>query len=284
MKRYLILTIMSAAVLGLWVSGFWGCGNETNQTCGIAACVQGFSLNELLCACEEESHDPIEECAAIDCGGDAVLVDGKCFCVVEGECNVLKCDETHELDRDTCRCVPKTGDFQWYFTCGDPVCRDEPQTIPEGAKTCSQDIVGTACSNENELCYYPEATCGGKIICAASDPMLQGCPISQRSKKADIHYLDTDDRAEVAGQLLATRLASYRYRAAGAKGHRHLGFIIEDQPMSPAILPNGERVDLYAYTSMAVATIQQQQVQIAALQRQLNAMKREMRRMKAKRD
>ena len=53
----------------------------------------------------------------------------------------------------------------------------------------------------------------------------------------------------------------------------HYGFLIDDVAPSASVLPSGERVDLYAYTSMAVATIQEQQAQIDALRAEVDALK-----------
>jgi hypothetical protein len=71
------------------------------------------------------------------------------------------------------------------------------------------------------------------------------------------------------------RLASYKYRPGVADDGRHLGFIIEDQPPgSPAVLSSRERVDLYGYVSMAVAAIQKQDREIAALRRKVEELEK----------
>jgi hypothetical protein len=58
-------------------------------------------------------------------------------------------------------------------------------------------------------------------------------------------------------------LATYRYKNDATP---HLGFIIEDvDARSPAVLPTRDRVDLYGFVSMAVATLQRQEKDIAAL-------------------
>ena len=65
-------------------------------------------------------------------------------------------------------------------------------------------------------------------------------------------------------------LARYRYKTEPASEQKHLGFIIDDQPAEcPAVASDGNHVDLYGYTSMPLAAIQEQQKQIDDLKRQL---------------
>jgi protein tyrosine phosphatase (PTP) superfamily phosphohydrolase (DUF442 family) len=71
-------------------------------------------------------------------------------------------------------------------------------------------------------------------------------------------------------------LATWHYRAEDDAAREHLGFIIDDNPESPAVARTGEHVDLYGYTSMAVAAIQAQQKQIAALEAEVAALRKEM--------
>jgi hypothetical protein len=69
------------------------------------------------------------------------------------------------------------------------------------------------------------------------------------------------------------KLATYRYTAQGPQGARHLGFIIDDDPQSPAVDAQRDMVDLYGYLSMAVATLQQQQAEIRTLKAEVQALK-----------
>ena len=59
-----------------------------------------------------------------------------------------------------------------------------------------------------------------------------------------------------------------------------LGFIIDDVGPGPSVAPNGQTVDLYGYTSMAVATLQVQAQEIAELKAELAALKAELARRK----
>jgi hypothetical protein len=107
------------------------------------------------------------------------------------------------------------------------------------------------------------------------------CPISTAKAKREIAYVDRDDTERLHGQLMSTRLATYLYKSPAPEGMggtdaRHLGFIIEDMPEgSAAVLPSRDRVDLYGYTSMTVASQQHQQREIDELRAELAKLRRE---------
>jgi hypothetical protein len=74
---------------------------------------------------------------------------------------------------------------------------------------------------------------------------------------------------------LRIKLATYKYNADIANPDpSHLGSIIEDIPRSPAVDSEHNRVDLYGYVSMVVATMQVQEKQIAELRKELEATRR----------
>lgn len=99
--------------------------------------------------------------------------------------------------------------------------------------------------------------------------------VSRREFKTDIAYVDDDERALLADEALHTRLAEYRYKTDPETSQRHLGFIIDDMPnASPAVQADKTHVDLYGYTSMLLATVQEQQKQIDDLKKQVAAFKR----------
>ena len=99
------------------------------------------------------------------------------------------------------------------------------------------------------------------------------CPLSTKSAKRDIAYVDREETERLHEELMGVRLATYRYKTGDDAPH--LGFIIEDMSRSsPAVLPSRERVDLYGYVSMAVASLQQQQHEIDALKAEVAALKR----------
>lgn len=177
-----------------------------------------------------------------------------------------------ELDADADLAPPPVPAAQVWETCGDPICsgwvdkglRDCPTWVTPGM-FCPDVLVGRHCD--------PVDFCNATYTCAYTDPTSGGCPISKREFKQDIAYLDAEARRKLADQLLDYELATYRYKGTGDDGPMRLGFIIDDVTPSPSIAPSGKNVDLYAYTTMAVATLKVQQEQITALQAELATLK-----------
>jgi hypothetical protein len=134
----------------------------------------------------------------------------------------------------------------------------------QGAPLCHS---AADCPDQQECCPGPGK--GGQfMVCEV------GCPISQREKKRDIRYLGDDDRARLHEQMMALRLATYRYRVEGETAPEHLGFIIDDLGEGAAcVQPDGQHVDLYGYTSMAVAALQVQARQIETLKAEIASLK-----------
>jgi hypothetical protein len=145
--------------------------------------------------------------------------------------------------------------------------------------------VGSTCTTEGESCALTEpGECGQPILkCEKGVWTLPNvsCPISMGRAKREIAYVEPEDTARLHDQLMSTRLATYRYKAPAPDGMggddaRHLGFIIEDMPEgSAAVLPSRDRVDLYGYTSMTVASLQHQQREIDELKAELAKLRRE---------
>ena len=154
--------------------------------------------------------------------------------------------------------------LQWFGTCGDPVCSGWKQK--KDVADCTSEKAGLACTSENAVCD-PHDGCNSLLRCTDTDPKQQpgGCPISRVAFKTAIDYVDQAEANELAQRLLAVKLATYQYKAQGPNGRRHLGFLIDDDPSSPAVDSNRDMVDLYGYLSIAVATVQQQQRQLDAL-------------------
>jgi ketopantoate reductase len=71
-------------------------------------------------------------------------------------------------------------------------------------------------------------------------------------------------------------LATWRYKGEPEAGPAHLGFLIDDLVQGgvthPAVRPDGGHVDLYGYTSLTLAAVQEQAVGLAALQAELRAL------------
>jgi hypothetical protein len=105
--------------------------------------------------------------------------------------------------------------------------------------------------------------------------MCSNGTISKRAFKTDIEYVSNEEREELARETLAIPLATYRYKTQAEGDKRHLGFIIDDQPTtSPAVASDQTHVDPYGYTSMLLATVQEQQKQIDALRKEVEALKK----------
>jgi hypothetical protein len=142
----------------------------------------------------------------------------------------------------------------------------------------ARPLVGSACTPEGQQCQYGDCN-STSLVCTKGTWHTQsfGCPVSTRREKQGIHYLDDAELRALADETLATPLATYEY-TVGARDRR-LGFIIEDQPPgSPAVVAGKDRVDLYGYTSMAVATLKVQSEEIAELRREVDALRAEVKR------
>ena len=168
-----------------------------------------------------------------------------------------------------------TSELQYWLECGDPVCSGYGGPF-DGVPLCDDDgiSVGDPCSADGTTCD-PVDGCNALVVCAEEDPTMQpgGCPISLKRHKHDIHYLDVEQRQAAADALLAMPLATWHYNWEANESPNHLGFLIDDVVGSPAVRPDGEHVDLYGYTSLAVAAIQAQQAQIDALRAEVEALK-----------
>lgn len=137
----------------------------------------------------------------------------------------------------------------------------------------SRPLVGSACTDNGLMCDYGDCNAIG-VVCTSGTwhTMHNGCPISARRAKEGIHYLGDDELRAIADEALATRLATYSYKFGDA--NPRLGFIIDDQPDSPAVVAGKERVDLYAYASMAIATVQVQDREIEELRAEMRDLRR----------
>ncbi len=153
-----------------------------------------------------------------------------------------------------------TTKVQWNCFDGPPPC---------GA---SRPRIGAACTKSDDACAIdPPMECGQTVL-ACQDGVWNlennACPISTARAKHDIRYVETSEEARLKEDLMKVRLAEYRYKSGDDS--RHLGFIIEDMPEgSPAVLASRDRVDLYGYVSMTVATVKEQEREIEALKREI---------------
>jgi len=155
----------------------------------------------------------------------------------------------------------------WYFSCGDPVCTS--YRPPTGVPRCTSESPGQSCSVEGSRCD-PMDSCNRLLVCAQSDPRLAGCPISSRRFKRDVAYLTDAEREACAREVRGLRLARYRYEGSD---EIRLGFILEDHPPAVAVDRAREQVDLYGYSSLAVAALQAQDRRLEALEREVRELR-----------
>jgi hypothetical protein len=149
--------------------------------------------------------------------------------------------------------------------------------VGEGGNTYGCSPVPAECSG-NPSCGCMGCICSLGCIGPRDDGgtlMCNNGTVSRRSYKDDVHYIDDGERKDLARQALSMQLARYRYKAEPTQSKLHLGFIIDDQPRSsPAVHGDQTTVDEYGYTSMLLATVQQQQAEIAELKRRIEQLER----------
>ena len=274
--------------------GVCGCdGKDYGDSCPAAQA--GVSVDHMgTCAVTAKACNPLSMGPAAQCATTeyCALADGQCGSS-QGTCRTKPqaCDKIYA---PVCGCdgttygnaceaaaagvsVLATGACQspkahnYYTTCGYPDCPGG-WTPTTGVSLCTTEKAGDACSTEGQECDA-KAGCGQFLKCATSDPKAVGCPISKAKFKSDVRYVDTVERQSLAAELLDTRLATYRYTAAGPQAPRHLGFIIDDQPGGTAVDAQRDMVDLYGYLSLSVATLQEQQRQIEQLRQEVRELR-----------
>jgi hypothetical protein len=120
-------------------------------------------------------------------------------------------------------------------------------------------------------------SCVCSLTCEENDAgmLCNNGTISRRELKRDVEYLSDAERSRVAAATLAIPLARFHYRGEAAGARQRLGFMIDDQPTpSPAVENDRLHVDGYGYTSMLLATIQQQQRELEALRARIEALEK----------
>lgn len=252
-----------------------------NCFCGTSVCSQcGGTTPEVCDDSVDNDKDGLIDCKDPDCANSAKC--SNCTTSPSGCCypacqpgETLQCLGAN-ICGYPCSCVP-TFDAgtpnmgKWYTTCGDPVCRG--YTGGSGLPKCTTEKEGDACSPLGAKCD-PQDSCNAQLVCATSDPKQQagGCPISRAEFKKDIRYLDDAQLKAYRDELLGLKLATWRYKDAPER--ERLGFILDDAPRSKATDDARDQVDLYGYTSLAVATAQVQARELELLRKQVEALQK----------
>lgn len=162
-----------------------------------------------------------------------------------------------------------------------PTAADDGTIDPGGATAavacnakglCESTFKGEVCGST--VCTKDQTCCSGQPFPTPTCINGTACPISQRKHKKDIQYLSEAEEQRLKDELLGFRLATYRYKSETDAERPHLGFIIDDVAPSPAVMSSGERVDMYGYQTMSVATLQVQAREIAELRKQVEDLKK----------
>ncbi|MBM4364320.1 MAG: tail fiber domain-containing protein [Deltaproteobacteria bacterium] len=273
--------------------GYGGAGGTT----GIGECRSNADCPAVRMPCEQ-CADGSMACPSVDCiagqcsvsmpacggGGECredrdcrvpaicqICPDGSCIGPIP-HCIAGKC----ATEQPAC---PDPGALAWYATCGAPVCGGPGGGgSTSGLPPCDAALgqkEGGPCEKDGLSCD-PGYGCGESLVCATKDPTGGGmCPISRAEYKTDIQYLSREEKRALARDVRDIPIVRYRYREGSER--THLGFIIEDVEPSPSVDSERNRVDLYGYTSMAVAAVQEQQVEIQALRAELAELRAELR-------
>ncbi|MBS2018331.1 MAG: tail fiber domain-containing protein [Deltaproteobacteria bacterium] len=194
------------------------------------------------------------------------------------EAAVTACAKTRAAGYPACDCVSKP-------TVADDASANDGAKSPKAVfcnavGLCETSFRGLPCGST--ACGPSQQCCSGVPFPAPTCVNGVACPISERKHKKDITYLDEAAKRRLAEEVLRIPLATYRYKSQSEDERTHLGFIIDDIAPSAAVTANGERVDMYGYTTMSVAALQLQANEIAELRRQVEELRRELAASRAK--
>jgi hypothetical protein len=121
---------------------------------------------------------------------------------------------------------------------------------------------------------------GASLPCSDGHRSVGAGPRSTRRSKEGVAYVSPATVDELGQAALDIRLATFRYK--GGDGSRHLGFIIEDNPAIFASDVKNGRVDLYGYTSMALAALQSQARHLEQIEAEIDVLSNEVEAMRGK--
>jgi len=141
-----------------------------------------------------------------------------------------------------------------------------------GLRSCASLGVarGQACASSSPSCTVARTCPDGHqaiadfLVCADKTP--ERCfTRSSRRYKNEVTYLSAAELRDLARQIQALPLATFRYKDQ-VGGRPRLGFVTEDAPAAPFVSADGSTVDLYALLAASIAAIQAQDARIRALE------------------
>jgi len=117
---------------------------------------------------------------------------------------------------------------------------------------------------------------GGGFKSSPSRSYGGGSRRSNADYKHNIDYLTPNEVREYAERCYDLRLTTWNYNDIQANDDRiHLGIITQDVGPGVAVTSDLDSVDLYGYTSLAIAAIQHQQQELEALRREVKLVRQE---------
>jgi hypothetical protein len=161
------------------------------------------------------------------------------------------------------------GPLEWRTACGPPVCGPND---PQNRQCTASETKGSPCTTEFDRCQMGTNSCTGILACTTQDINPSMCPISKREYKRDIRYMSEAEIHALKSELLDLKLTKYVYKA-DPHAREQLGFIIDDGVPDALVNREASEVNLYGYTSLAVAALQAQQKEIARLEREIDDLK-----------
>lgn len=231
----------------------------------------------LFAACSSDSSDPADTtldtntdtAEVVDCGGCA---SGFTCCPSRWEGDSPRCVDTGKNPEHcgACGVTCQSGACLANACVESPACEGE---------TCAEGLACSDMAGQGRCC--PEGTtltanissffgcCPDTDVCGCKDG---ACPISRLEHKHDLALVTDDELVRLGDALLATPLYTWRYD--DAPGATRFGFLIDESAPDFAVLPDGERVDLYGYTSLAVAALKRQRLELDALRLRLESLER----------
>lgn len=231
----------------------------------------------LFPACSSDPSDPSDtaldtdttDTEVVDCGGCA---SGTTCCPSRWEGDSPRCVDTTKNPEHCGAC----GETCQSGACLASECVESPACEGE---TCAEGLACSDMGGQGRCCPLGTAftanissffgCCPDTDFCGCKEG---ACPISRVEHKHDLALVSDAELARLGEALLATPLYTWRYDES--PGATRFGFLIDESAPDFAVLPDGERVDLYGYTSLAVAALKRQRAELDAMRLRLESFER----------